>query len=860
LAGPVPESGPGDPLVLNRAMRARLYAAVRCLLADKSLKGVPDSVRLAAVVLLAKAPARSAVLRLRAGEMGRWLGFSESYVDHKVLPAMREAGVVETDPLTDESGRVTGLEWKFLPLLAARESGDPMHPLALVRKDLATLLRFCEALFAPGWAPIDGPVTPPGLLGTRRGRGAATDRLALLLLALQTRPDGRVRLVGGSVKDGRGRADATVAKALGCSVSGGGKVVDRLERLQLVEVVRGTTETGQYGKGRLVVPAVAAAFGRDGAPLVVVEDVVEEPQETAACPSCAHGSVHGEDGAAGEVLVLSGEGWQQESFDDVEPEDFQRPTAAPGDLEAASEPEEPLTSGEEAPETEPESGVVERPAGAPLHADHAPGVSLSGSLSLSGGFSGEADPGCGDLPECAGTREDEPDHSDAPAGADSGGLGGPLRGEQQQEAAGESGRSVELRSLKDSAKQSGTLVFVRPAALPTGLESVLAPVRMVWERILRPAARRHVTAAVRVQLGALRGIVGPQDAELALAERLERRLDQQMGRPVTDPVGWILGRGLVQRAWCWSQLCDEGRRMDTGADCPSCQVLIGDRRGLRARIATETARELAGAAPQVLQTEIEKRLNAAVTYEAAVQAVRRERAIAEQQARAQVVEQRRAEYAAAEQERLAQPCADCGIPDAAGRCLLCTERRAVERALAEAVDFAVMARADLADQAAVAEATTRCAADTRALLEQHLDRLRADGVEEGGLLLVARETADQLRDRRRESLNGRLMRSTEAEAEADNAYDAKMRAAHRFPNRAMAEAAAERAADEALLRAVEFLFADRARQLRIARGEQPARPVATDWASRCAELADQELPEDRAERSATRVLEAVSAA
>ncbi|MCX4826582.1 hypothetical protein OG883_43880 [Streptomyces sp. NBC_01142] len=839
-------------------MRARLYAAVRCLLADKSLEGAPDSVRLAAVVLLAKAPARSAVLRLRAGEMGRWLGFSESYVDHKVLPAMREAGVVETDALTDESGRVTGLEWKFLPLLAARESGDPMHPLALVRKDLATLLRFCEALFAPGWAPIDGPVTPPGLLAARRGRGAATDRLALLLLALQTRPDGRVRLVGGSVKESRGRADATVAKALGCSVSGGGKVVDRLERLQLVEVVRGTTETGQYGKGRLVVPAVASAFGRGGAPLVVVEDVVEEPQEAAACPSCAHGSVHGEDGAAGEVLVLSGEGWQQESFDDVEPEDFQRPAAAPGDLEGASEPEEPLTSGEEAPGAEPEPGLVERPAGAPLHADHAPGVSLSGSLSLSGGFSGGADPGCGDLPERAGTREDGPDHTCAAAAGR--GLGGPLRGEQQQEADGESGRSVELGSVKGSAKPSGTLVFVRPAALPAGLESVLAPVRVVWERILRPAARRHVTAAVRVQLGALRGIVGPQDAEQALAERLERRLDQQMGRPVTDPVGWILGRGLVQRAWCWSQLCDEGRRMDTGADCPSCQVLIGDRRGLRARIAAETARELAGAAPQVLQAEMEKRLNAAVTYEAAAQAVRRERAVAEQQARAQVVEQRRAEYAAAERERLARPCDDCGIPDAAGRCLLCTERRAVDRALAEAVDFAVMARADLADQGAVAEATKRCTADTRALLEQHLDRLRADGADEGGLLLAARETADKIRDRRRESLNVRLMRSTEAEAEADKAYDAKMRAAHRFPNREMAEAAAERVADEALLRAVEFLFADRARQLRIARGEQPARPVATDWSSRCAELADQELPEDPAERSGSRVLEAVSAA
>lgn len=854
LAGPVPESGPGEPLALNRVMRARLHAAVRCLLADRSLDGVSDAVRLAAVVLLAKAPAGSAVLRLRAGEMGRWLGVTESYVDHTVLPDMREAGVVETDPWTEESGRVAGLEWKLLPLLAARESGDPMHPLALARKDLATLLRFCEALFAPGWAPKDGPVTPPGLLAARRGRGAATDRLALLLLALQTRPDGRVRLVGGSVKDGRGRADATVAKALGCSVDGGGKVVDRLERLRLVEVVRAD---GQFGKARLVVPAIASAFGRGWAPKVV-EDGGEEPE--GRC-TCACGSAHGEgEAASGEVLVLSGEGWQQESFDDVEPEEAQRPAAALGDLDADLQSGSPVAAGEEASGAGPETGVAERPAGAPLHTHHPQVVSLGGSLSLDGGLSGEADRGCGGLPEGAYAREDEQELTGTPDGAAERGLGGPLRGEKQQDLAGELRRTTECGPVKGRVQQLGAPVFVRPAALPDGLESVLAPVRLVWERIVRPAARRHVAAAVRVQLGVMRGIVGPQGAEQVLAERLERRLDQQMGRPVTDPVGWILGRGLVQRAWCWSQLCDEGRRMDTGGDCPSCQVLIGDRRGLRARIAAETCRELVGAQPQVLQAEIEKRLNAAVTREAAERAVRRERALAEQEARARVVEQRRAEYEVAEQARLAAPCVDCGLPDAAGRCMSCTQRASVERLVAEAVDLAVMARADLSDAAAVAGATALCTTDTRALLDRHLDRLRAQGLAEVGLLFAARETAEKLRDRRRESLNGRLMHSERAQEEADLAYDATMRAAHRFPNRAMAQEAAERRADEALQRAVAFLFAERARQLRVVRGEQPLRAAATDWSRRCAELAGQDLPEDGSERTGARVREAVTAA
>ncbi|MEW1760373.1 hypothetical protein AB0393_28165 [Streptomyces cyaneofuscatus] len=821
-----------------------------------------DPVRLAAFVLLAKAPARSAVLRLRAGEMGRWLGISESSVIHTVLPAMREAGVVETEPLVDESGRVIGLEWKFLPLLAARESGDPMHPLALARKDLATLLRFAEVLFAPGWAPVDGPVTPPGLLAGRRGRGAATDRLALLLLALQTRPNGSVRLVGGSVKEGRGRADATVAKALGCSVSGGGKVVDRLAARRLVEVVRGTTGTGQFGKSKLLVPAIAAAYRRLRADELqeVAPEAAGAPPAADPCPSCAAGAAGEGEGAAGEGLVVSGEGWLQESFDDVEPEEVRRPVPAPGDLESAADPEALAGSGEEHVETGGTADVGERPVAAPLHADHAPVVSLSGSAELDGGFSGEAASGCGDLPERAAAREDELDQDGTQQGADRGGLVGPLRGEQQQEAAGESGKAARRRPVKGSGQPTGTVVFVRPAALPSGLEAVLAPVRSVWERIVRPAARGHVAAAVRVQLGVLRGIVGPAEAEQALAERLERRLDQQMGRPVTDPVGWILGRGLVQRGWCWSQLCDEGRRMDTGGECPSCQTLIGDRRALRFRIAAETARELDGAAHSAVQAETEKRLNAEVTAQAAAQMARREQARVEKAARAEAVEQRRAELAAAEQERLAAPCADCGIPEAAGRCLVCCERRAVDRLLAEAVDLAVMARTDLADPTAVAEDSARCAADTRALLDRHLERLRADHSEDVALMFAAREIATELRDRRRESLQRALLRSPQAQAEADQAYDAKMRSAHRYPTRSMAEAAAEQDADDALNRAAQFLFTDRARQLTTARNSAQERPAAAGWRRRCADLAAQDLPEDSAAPFGVRGLEAVSAA
>ncbi len=863
MAGPVPEWGPGDPLALSRGMRARLFTAVRSLLADASLQGAPDAVRLAAVVLLAKAPARSVVMQLRAGELARWLGFSESYVDHTVLPALREAKVVTTKPVQDEIGQVTGLEWKLLPLLAAREGGDVMHPLALDKKQLATLLRLCEAVFGPGWAPTDGPLTPAGLLASRRGRGAATDRLALLLLILQSRPDGRVRLVGGSVKEGRGRADATTAKALGCSVSGGAKVVDRLALGQFVEVVRGTTEGGQLGKGRLVVPAVAAAHRRvqGRAPESGAAEVAGPVGGSVACASCAQGGVHDQEETPDEGLVLSGEGWQQESFDDVEPPFFQRPADAPGDLDEVQDDASPENTGESAADGAGEAGVVERPAGAPLHATHAPVVDVSGSLTLGSGLSGEADRWCGSRPERAGVREGQADHSvderDEGAAEAAVGQGGPLRGEQHNEVPGE---QQEVAGGSAARRSAGRVVFTRPARLPEGLESVLAPVAGVWARLGRAGARRRVLAGVRVQLGVLGGVVGPEAAEEALAERLGRRLDQEMGRPVNDPVGWILRRGLPQRALCWSQMCDEGRRMDSGADCPSCQVLIGDRRGLRARIAQETAQELAGAAPQVLRAEIERRLQSAVAYEAAVQAVRRERAVVEQAERRKATEQRRAELAAAERARLDAPCADCGLPEAASLCLLCSERRHTERALAEAVDFAVLARADLADPADVARITESCARDTAALVDGAVERLRAQGVNEAGLVLEARERAQQLREGRRSSLHARLMRSERAEVEADNAYQATIRAAHRYLNRATAVEAAEKAADQAQERAAGFLLAERTRQLELARGQSPARPPVTDWPSRCAELAAQPLPGDRSAAFAAPVCEAVSAA
>ncbi|NED20622.1 hypothetical protein G3I31_21460 [Streptomyces sp. SID9913] len=831
-----------------------MQAALDALLSDRAVHGRQDAERLATVVLLAKAPVDSSTLLLRAGEMARWLGFSESYVDHRVLPALRTSGAVKTSVKKDSKGYVSGLEWELLPLTTALNGRG--SPLMLNKPEAATLLRLCERLFGPGWAPMDKPATPAGLLGRRRGRGAATARLALLQLALQARSDGSVRLVGGAVKQGHRRAAATVSRLLGCPVEDAEQILDDLIAEGVVEVHASSPESG--AGERLVLPAVAAAHGREfGSELSLVdsgsgEEIHEGAPDTSGCAVC---------GAAGSAsagvpeVVLAGDGWVQEGFDALDEGFSPAAAGALRDQEALAAGKTNVDVPSDQGERTPAEGGREAAAGALHHASHAPVVEVDRSPSFSGGFSGEADRDCGGLPERAGAGEDQPDPDTVVEETDHGGQGGPLRGEQQEEVRGELG----VPATQERASVAGPAVFVRPSSLPAGLEAVLAPVRSVWERIARVSTRRHIAAAVRIQLAALRGIVGSEHAEEALAERLERRLEQQMSRPVSDPVGWLLGRGLPQRQWCWSQMCDEGRRMDTGGECPSCQALAGDSRALRARITAQVEQEMPGAAAQEVRTEVEKRLHAAVMSEAAAQAVRRERQLAERQARERVIAQRRTEFAAAEEARCAAPCADCGMPDAAGLCPVCTWRQAAERALAEAVDLAVMARVDLTDPAVVAEATARCAADTQALLEQQLDRLRAEGAEEVALGFAAREIAEKIRDQRRESLHGRLMRSTETQAEADRAYATELRA-HRHPGRALAEAAAERAADEALLRAVEVLRAERVRQLQAVRGERPAGPASTDWQSRFAQLVAQDLAEEDTAEADVPMAEAVNAA
>ncbi|WP_265569159.1 hypothetical protein [Streptomyces hygroscopicus] len=82
-------------------------------------------------------------------------------------------------------------------------------------------------------------------------------------------------------------------------------------------------------------------------------------------------------------------------------------------------------------------------------------------------------------------------------------------------------------------------------------------------------------------------------APRVLAARLTDRLEEVGGEAlVRDPMGWLLGRGLVQRAACPDLRCDDGIRLDTGTDRPTCGNIVHTRRALRAQVAARVEAEM----------------------------------------------------------------------------------------------------------------------------------------------------------------------------------------------------------------------------------------------------------------------------
>ncbi|MFL9658713.1 hypothetical protein ACJ7VE_33955 [Streptomyces sp. PB17] len=798
---------------------------MRTLLDLAGLDGAPDAVRLAVLVLASRTPSETGVVKIHTSELGRWIGMSASYTASDVVPLLRRSGVVSVETEKGECLEDIGLECKVLPLWAAQDVVG--HPLNLAKKEYATLQRLLEAVMAPGWKHKDGRVTPAGLIGTRTGRGAATDRLALLLLVLEARETGRVRQCGGTVDTKRGRAAATVARLLGCTASAGERVLERLEDRELVLRVRLKTASGLSNRSRLMVPAVAAAHGR-----TVGDDVQEGRAEAVAS-------------------------------------EFSDPDDATGPGEAPELEKEPQVSG--VPVTDV-ADVAEPDVAAALHTDHPHLVTPVFSPALSDGFSGEGRGAEGRRPERACMREDQAADGQAvvaepaPPVAEDGPLRGekpeefPVEGRDGQRAAGAgAGGRPKAMGWEKAQQQRRVGLPARPA-----LQVALGPVAGLWAQ-LSGWQQDQVQAAAEAEIKRLEGLLEHQGGgPRLLADRLTDRLKETGGEALVDkPYGWLIRKGLVPRQACTDQRCDDGIRLDTRADCEMCGNVIHIRRARRAKTAAEIDRELPGLSDSERRRLLEERLRERVAIEAEDLAWRQEQARVEQARRdaaraaaQERAERERQEAAAAKAVRQAQPCEDCGRDQAAGLCEACDHRRQTETLIGEAALLAAAGTADLSDPGSVAavtsEARTAIGSGIAAAWQQFLQitdvaALEADPeAARDAYAFTAFDTARQAVQAFQTTALAMLGRTEEAEAEARRAFKAEQGRPwfQHNPTGADAVAAATEKAEAARERTAEHLLAVRLEQLREQAAARTEPAAAAPWTDRLPELAARSLDGD----------------
>ncbi|MFE0457759.1 hypothetical protein ACFW1A_00680 [Kitasatospora sp. NPDC058965] len=784
-AVPTQQEAP-EALLLGEGMRVRLAGAVRALLADESVAGLPDAARLAAVVLLAKGCVEQGRTVIWSGELARWLGVSVSMVSHKVLPPLRARGVVTTQVETDDDGQPVALRIVLEPVGRLRRARDQRHPLALTRKELSVLLRLCEALFGPGWAPKGKAEIPAGLLAReeRRGHGAATDRLALLLLVLSCRENGWVRLCAGSLKAPEaGRGAATLALLLRggtaeVSPVAAGRVLTRFQDGGLVEVERDDdgVPTGRvrllpvaerYAAVRSAGKAQASgAVGRSGKRAVRLVG----PRAAESCPD-------EEANRSGSAVSSSAVG------------------SAEGDLGRLPAPADGLSGllPAEMPGGEGGAAVSE---GADFHAHHTLVADVGGCADVVDGDSGACAVGVTHRrPERVGGREDAAD-SGVPALRLVGAEEDPLRGDKPQH---------DVQHHQHQEQRGGRAARVVGLPRDAAVARALVPVQDLWQRLEGASTRGFLVKRVRLALNAVALWAGQDDAPEVLAERLAFRRERQVaqGNPyVGDPIAWLLERGLPQERQCRHQACDNGVRLDSGEHCTTCDLRIQDRRSSRRAVIGQVVGQLPQASFEDRQGAIEAALrsHALVRVEAQVDAGRRE---AEAQARWEAQRpEREVRAALAEAERLAVPCADCGAGQAAGLCRGCARGREIRQGVHECISVTLAGFADLSSYGSFRQVWER----TRVELRQARLEARNGAVDEqiGGAseLLAVQHALGKYR-----AAALRVFASSEAaQAEAEGAYQTVMRSRHRYSS---AEAALEAAVEEsgaAQLRAAEWLL------------------------------------------------------
>ncbi|MDH6129367.1 hypothetical protein [Kitasatospora sp. GP82] len=799
-----------DPLLLGETMRVRLQTAVRALLEDESVAGLPDVARAAAVVLFAKGGVKRAHVRTWSGELGRWLGVGVSTISHRVLPPLRARGAIKTWVETDDDGHPVALDIVLQPVWQVRRAKDKGHPLALTRRELATLLRLVEALFGPGWEPKGKPAIPAGRLAERRGPGAAAERLALLLLVLSCRETGWLRLAPGSLRSPelgrgaatlallmRGQASPADARHLRVGLVTAGRLLDRLEMGGLVAVER-DGEGELTGRVRLLPVAERhAAVRAVGKPVTGEKARQGEKRgmrlvKPAPAPACLGSGGVEVPGTASSSAAHGAE----------------------GDLEAPESLAEPL-AGLRTAEMPAGEGVSAEVGGADVHTLHASGVAVGGCVDEVAGSSGACAVGVTQHgPERACAREiehaaDLPEQADGDAGAC------PLRGEQHNPT---------NQHHQEQPEREG---FRAPAVdLPKNpdLAWALAPVADLWQRLERPSTRKFLLKHAGLALDAIAVWTGREHAPKVLADRLAYRRERQrrQGNPtISAPVAWMLERGLPQEQECRHPACDNGVRLDGERECTTCDLRVEDRRSTRRSVIRQVVRDLPGATFEARQGAIEDALRGHATSRAAVQA-EADRRTAEAQARWEAQRpEREARAAEAERARVAVPCADCGAEQAAGLCTRCGWQREIAVSVHAAIDLVLATQADLGSRASVRK-VWQVARDELQARRTHARTGLADpdGEIARGVVMLAMQHA--VGEFRQEALD-HFAASEPAVREAEAAYDAVMRSRHRYPTEEAAEETAVLRAEQAQAQAATWLLKQRLEQVSDLRAKMAAR-------------------------------------
>ncbi|MFF2374957.1 hypothetical protein ACFVUW_11300 [Streptomyces xiamenensis] len=352
--------------------------------------------------------------------------------------------------------------------------------------------------------------------------------------------------------------------------------------------------------------------------------------------------------------------------------------------------------------------------------------------------------------------------------------------------------------------------------------------RLEWARIRHAGGRTRVRAALKAELRRLAGVVGVEQAPALLAERLGRRLAAQHGEPVREPVGWLLSRGLPQRAECYASTCDDRVRMDTGAACASCDLLIADRQAVRHKVVQAVAAELPRLTPAEARAEVERRLNRDVALRAEREAIRHERAVVERARREEARAQQRQALAAEKAQSAARACEECGVPEADGLCLVCTLVRAAREAVEHAAQLAAVASGPLQDLDTAAPRLAACRERLEAEVGRAAGRWRSEGMTHSMVAWEVQSLAERLLGEERTRSLECLLASSQAREEAEQVFALELA---KYGG-VRASAAAERARQ----RCAERLLAQRLAEVRSA-----SRPVTglggVAWLERLAVLA-----------------------